>query len=200
MIRLMLRAARTTLLVPCLGAVILTACRPAQPGNDTTAQGTQSSASDSQSLVTPPQLGTVASKPNTTTAGKQIGPRRPTVGESTSTTHTIATIPAKARRDEATSADTLSVASFLDRSLNAGQHVQVAGACLDQFHTRGSAGPPPVSRSDWQLAGGTRVVYVVGRMPMSCSAGSPTLTGTVGIDTAVVLGRRAPRRFLVLSR
>ena len=200
MTRMMLRAARTTLLVSCLGAVMLTACRPAQPGTDTTAQRAQASASDSQSLVTPPQLGTVAAKPNTLTAGKQVGPTRPTAGHPTSNGHAITTIPSKARRDDAAPAETLSVASFLDRALNAGQHVQIAGTCLDQFHTRGSAGPPPVSRSDWQLAGGNHVVYVVGRMPLACSTGSPTLAGSVGIDTTVVAGRRTARRFLVLAR
>jgi hypothetical protein len=199
MTRTMLSAARTTLLVSCLGAVILTACRPAQPGNDTSAQRAQATATDSQSLVTPPTLGTVAAKPTTSTAGKQIGPSRPSAARSTSSTHPITTIPPKARRGEAAAAESLSVASFLDRSLNAGQHVQITGTCLDQFHTRGSAGPPPVSRSDWQLAGGTQVVYVVGRMPLACSAGPLTLAGTVGIDTTVVLGRRAARRFLVLA-
>jgi hypothetical protein len=200
MTRVMLRAARTTLLVSCLSAVVLTACSPAQPGTDTTARRAQATAPDSQSLVTPPQLGTVAAKPNTSTGGKQIGPSRPTAGQSTNGTHAITTIPPKARPGEAPAAETLSVASFLDRSLNAGRRVQITGTCLDQFHTRGSAGPPPLSRSDWQLAGGNQVVYVIGRMPLACSAGSLTLTGTVGIDSTVIAGRRAPRRFLVLAR
>jgi hypothetical protein len=200
MIRMMLHAPRTALFMSCLGGVIITACRPAQPGNDTTAQRTQASAADSQSLVIPPPLGTVAAKPNTLQAGKQIGVRRPNVGETTSAGRANTTIPPIARRGDATVAETLTVAAFLDRSMTAGHRVQISGTCLDQFHTRGSAGPPPVSRSDWQLANGTQVVYVVGRMPSGCSAGSLTLTGTVGMDSTLVGGRRVPRRFLVISR
>jgi hypothetical protein len=191
---------RATLLATYLGAMILVGCKPAKPGNNGGAQGTQPAAADSQSLVTPPHLGAVAAQPGASSTGKEIGPRRPPVGETTGPSHAIATIPAKARRGDTIATESLTVASFLDRSMDAGQRVQVTGTCLDQFHASGSAGPPPVSRSDWQLAAGTRVVYVVGRMPAACSAGPVTLTATVAIDTTLVGGRSEPRRFLVVTR
>jgi hypothetical protein len=195
----MRRTLSSTLLVPFLGAVVLSGCRPSQPESDTTAQRPQPSASDSQVLVTPPHLGAVTAQPNTSTAGK-MGPKRPGVGDSGASLRANGPIPTKARRGDAATAESLTVASFLDRSMDAGRQVQVTGTCLDQFHARGSAGPPPVSRSDWQLASGTRVVYVVGRMPVACSAGSLTLAATVAIDTTLVSGRREPRRYLVVSR
>lgn len=199
--RSLIHAMRSTLLAPYLGTMILVGCKPAKPDNNDSAQRTQATASDSQSLVTPPHLGAaIAVQPGTSSSGKKIGPRRPPAGETTGSAHANATIPVKARRDDAAATESLTVASFLDRSMEAGQRVQVTGTCLDQFHARGSAGPPPVSRSDWQLATGTKVVYVVGRMPAACSAGSLTITATVAIDTTLVGGRSEPRRFLVVSR
>jgi hypothetical protein len=196
----LLHAMRSTLLAPFLGAMILAGCKPAQPDNNGGAQAARPTASDSQSLVTPSHLGAVAAQPGTSSTGKEIGPRRPSAGETTGPAHSNATIPVKAQRGDATASESLTVASFLERSIAAGERVQVTGTCLDQFHASGIAGPPPVSRSDWQLATGTKIVYVVGRMPAACSAGPLTLTATVAIDTTLVGGRRAPRRFLVVSR
>ena len=51
--------------------------------------------------------------------------------------------------------DTLTVSSLLSRPVTRGQRVVVRGTCLDQFHTRGSAGPSPIERTI------TRIVSVV---------------------------------------
>ena len=188
--RIMRRITRSTLLFLGSGAVIVAACAPAQPEKPPT--------SDTQSLGVPQTLGTARPQASSTSKAK-IEPRRPPVGD-LSNAHDNMSIPLKARRDDESANKPLSVESFVGRSMNAGERVQVTGTCLDQFHARGSAGPPPVSRSDWQLANGTEVVYVTGRMPASCASGTVTISATVGIDTAVVDGQQHARRFLVIPR
>lgn len=94
----------------------------------------------------------------------------------------------------------LSVTAFLATGLPQGAKVKIHGACIDQFHARGSAGSPPVSRSDWQLATGTATVYVVGAVPPGCSTGEVTLAGVVATDSAMLGGERRVRRYLVLPR
>lgn len=109
---------------------------------------------------------------------------------------------AKASRVTATTerSDTLTVSSFLAQPLARGQRVMVSGSCLDQFHTRGAAGPPPVARSDWQLVSGQQVVYVVGPQPGECLSGPVTIVATVGVDTVAGFGKRQERRYLILVR
>jgi hypothetical protein len=184
---------RATILVAGLGLLMLAACSPSHPENN----GSSPAGSDSQALVKPPQLGEVAAEPAISDSGKSAGIRRPPVQGTTGSIN--GTIPVKARRGVAAS-ESLTVGTFLDKSFDAGQRVQIAGTCLDQFHTNASAGPPPVSRSDWQLSSGTRVVYVVGRMPASCATGPVTISATVSIDTTMIAGQRRPRRFLTISR
>jgi hypothetical protein len=200
MTRTMFRILLHPRLASCVALIILGGCQPAQPKNDGVAQPLHPNASDSQSLATPPALGTVPAQASSSPSKSEAGPRRPSGAETVGTPRTKGTIPSTARRSDPSTTESLTVASFLDRSVDAGQRVQVTGTCLDQFHANGSAGPPPVSRSDWQLASGTRVVYVVGRMPAACAAGPLTITATVGIDTTLVGGLREPRRFLVISR
>jgi hypothetical protein len=194
-------AVRSKLLTPFLGVILLAGCKPAQPENGGSAQGPQQSTSDSPSLGKPPYLGTVAGQSSSSAAKNQIGLRRPPAQETTTNAHVNATIPVKARHEDPAPGGPLSVSAFLDRPVSPGQRVQVTGTCLDQFHARGSAGPPPVSRSDWQLASGTQVVYVVGRMPTSCATEAATsISATVGIDTTMIAGTSRPRRYLVIPR
>jgi hypothetical protein len=192
-----LPTARGLVVVPVLATMILVGCSPSQRENNGSQQSAQSSASDSQTLVKPPHLGEVA-EPIDSNAATPEGPRRPPVAKTAE--HSLGTIPMKARRGEAPASESLTVASFLDRSIATGQRVQVTGTCLDQFHARASAGPPPVSRSDWQLTSGDQVVYVVGRMPRSCATGPTTISATVAFDTSVIAGQRRPRRYLIVSR
>ena len=191
----MLHTLRSLVLLPAVGAMIAAGCRPSQPEKSQVAQPT---ASDSQRLVQPPHLGEVATRPATADSGKTAGPRRPSVPDSNGPR--LGTIPIKARRADTNASELLTVASFLDRTLAAGQHVQVTGTCLDQFHANPSAGAPPVGRSDWQLTNGTQVVYVAGRMPSSCIPGPATISATVAIDTTLIAGKRQPRRYLTISR
>jgi hypothetical protein len=188
------RALPCTFVMAASAMVLLTACSPAHPEN----KGEPATTPDSRSLAPPPQLGTVAPE-DSASSGKPGGLRRPSARDTADRGHITAVIPPKARRD-GTAGGALSVASFLSKPVKSGQRVQVTGICLDQFHVRGSAGSPPVSRSDWQLASGVQVVYVVGPMPASCAKGSTTISATVEIDTAIVSGEKQPRRFLAISR
>lgn len=195
-----LSAVGSRFLISCLISIVAVGCSRARPENENGARDPQLSALDSQSLVTPPVLGTAPAQAVSSSGKNQAAPQRPAVGEKPANSHAITAIPAKARRDNASTSEALSVASFLDRSLDAGQPVQVTGTCIDGFHARGSAGPPPVSRSDWQLSNGTQVVYVVGRMPASCASGAVTISAVVGVDTVAIIGTRRVRRFLVIPR
>lgn len=195
-----LSAVGSRFLIAGLISIVAVGCSRARPENENGAGDPRLAASDSQSLVTPPVLGTVPAQAVSSGGKNQATPQRPAAGEIPANSHAITAIPAKARRDSAFTGEVLSVASFLDRSLDAGQRVQVTGTCIDGFHARGSAGSPPVSRSDWQLSNGTQVVYVVGRMPASCANGAVTISATVGVDTVTIIGTRRARRYLVIPR
>jgi hypothetical protein len=186
---------RTLVVVSVVVAAIAVACRPSQPEN---AQVSRRTASDSQTLVKPPHLGEAPPRTVATDSGQMTGPRRPPASGSTGSR--LGAIPVKARRDDTLASESLTVASFLSRALSAGQRVQITGTCLDQFHASPSAGPPPISRSDWQLTNGTQIVYVVGRMPASCVPGPAAISAIVTIDTTLIGGQRRPRRFLTIPR
>jgi hypothetical protein len=185
---------RIVVVVSVVVAAIAVACRPSQPEN---AQVSQRTASDSQTLVKPPHLGEVPPQ-TVANSGQVTSPRRPPVSGSTGSR--LGAIPVKARRGDTLASESLTVASFLSRALSAGQRVQITGTCLDQFHANPSAGPPPVSRSDWQLTNGGQIVYVVGRMPVSCVPGPAAISAIVTIDTTLIGGQRRPRRFLTIPR
>jgi hypothetical protein len=57
-----------------------------------------------------------------------------------------------------------------------------------------------MSRSDWQLAEGDRVMYVVGRYPIACSTGRATISVIADVDTITVGATRRPRQYLVIPR
>ncbi len=84
-----------------------------------------------------------------------------------------------------------------------GQEVFVAGRCLG-FPGGQTAGPPPVTRSDWLLDGDSAVIYVTGALPSGCSAtggsaGWTNVHARVAQDTLPALGNEParPRRYLV---
>ncbi|HKA58319.1 MAG TPA: hypothetical protein VKD28_06870 [Gemmatimonadales bacterium] len=84
-----------------------------------------------------------------------------------------------------------------------GKRVRVTGKCMG-YSTPLAVGPPPRTRSDWQLADGSMAIYVVGTFPPGCSptTGSSepvTIIGVVTEDTipARLGGPARPRRFMV---
>jgi hypothetical protein len=190
----MLHTVRTLILISGIGATVATGCTGSQSGNSNVAQ----QVADSQTLVKPPHLGEAAARPVAVDSGTAMSPRRPSLPVSTGPR--LGTIPEKARRADSSASESLTVSSFFDRSLEAGQRIQITGTCLDQFHVKAGAGTPPVSRSDWQLTNGTQAVYVVGRMPASCVPGPATISAIVAIDTTPIGGQRRPRRFLTIPR
>ena len=91
-----------------------------------------------------------------------------------------------------------------------GKRVHVTGRCLG-YSSAGSLGPPPLTRSDWQLQSSGASIFVSGPLPTGCSAtdaGSGTgatpvtILARVAEDTLPSLGKQrgAPRRYLVLIR
>lgn len=189
------------------GAVlVLASCRPSVPaasrGAETAAvqpaQATDTSALSTSTEASSAGTGTAATQP----ASSSEPAKPPAVPEPTSrpgTASVIHKVTGGQAHPTAARGDTMSVAAFLSANLSPGQEVVVRGACLDQFHVRSAAGPPPASRSDWQLVSGEHTVYVVGLAPGECAAGPVAVRATVGVDT-ISLGTRAqPRRFLVLA-
>ncbi|HKG91962.1 MAG TPA: hypothetical protein VKA84_08735 [Gemmatimonadaceae bacterium] len=87
-----------------------------------------------------------------------------------------------------------------------GQRVHVTGRCLG-YSNPTTLGPPPLTRSDWQLQGAGVAIFVSGPLPGGCSAteGSSapiTILARVAEDTLPALGKMpgTPRRYLVLIR
>ena len=91
-----------------------------------------------------------------------------------------------------------------------GKRVHVTGRCLG-YSSAGSLGPPPLTRSDWQLQSSGASIFVSGPLPTGCSAtdagtgtgATPvTILARVAEDTLPSLGKQrgAPRRYLVLIR
>jgi hypothetical protein len=185
--------ARTLVSVSVVCLSVLHGCAP--KANN----GGSKQASDSQSLVTPPQLGTAPAASSTTSNQNSTGPRRPSVQDTSIVGRAKGNIPPNVPR-EGGSKSTFTVSSFLKSRIGAGERVRISGTCLDQFHTRASAGSPPVNRSDWQLSTGDDLLYVVGRMPPSCAGGQTTIAGMVSVDTALIAGERRARRYLSITR
>jgi hypothetical protein len=105
-----------------------------------------------------------------------------------------------------TSPDTASVtvAQVIDSASLVGRTVSVTGRCLGYQVPAVAIGPPPLTRSDWQLEDGGVAVFVSGAYPAGCSAtaGSTTPTTVVALvaqDTLPALGNRpaTARRYLV---
>lgn len=73
------------------------------------------------------------------------------------------------------SRDTISVGAILsDSQAYLGRHQNVRGTCLGW---RGPAsGPPPSTRSHWQIGDETHALWVVGPMPAGCTGASGGLT------------------------
>ena len=101
-------------------------------------------------------------------------------------------------------ADTsVTVAEIAGSSALVGKRVRVTGRCMG-YSTPLAVGPPPRTRSDWQLADGGVAIYVVGTFPPGCSptTGSSepvTIIGVVAEDTIPARLERPARarRFMV---
>lgn len=100
---------------------------------------------------------------------------------------------------------TVQVTDILGSSTLVGRRVQVTGTCLGYRVPSVAVGPPPRTRSDWQLESGGVAIYVVGQLPPGCSATegstSPTMIiGTVREDTLQGLGPNPPRARRFMER
>lgn len=97
----------------------------------------------------------------------------------------------------------ITIQQLLNSDSLIGEWVRVSGRCLG-YTAQVAVGPPPLTRSDWQLEDGEMAIYVSGSLPNGCSAteGSSdriTVTAMVAQDTLPALGNRPamPRRYLV---
>ena len=86
----------------------------------------------------------------------------------------------------------------------AGKSVRITGTCLGYSVPTVAKGPPPVTRSDWQLEDQGEAVWVTGQLPSGCqsttpSAGPVTITAEVAQDTVPTLGGQGGgvRRYLI---
>lgn len=85
-----------------------------------------------------------------------------------------------------------------------GKSVSITGTCLGYAVPTVAKGPPPVTRSDWQLEDQGEAVWVTGPLPSGCqttapSAGPVTITAVVAQDTVPALGGQGGggRQYLV---
>jgi len=186
-----------------IAAVLAVSCTPTAQQTNPAASGSAKATSAAEglndSMQPPPPLGTAVA------AASTGGPQRPGAQSGDSNYRTI---PAEARQPKGTLRkgegrperdETLSVSEFLDGHVEAGHMVSVRGNCRDQFHASGSAGAPPRSRSDWQLADERAALYVSGPMPTACALGPVVVRALVSVDTIQLSGRPLPRRFLVIQ-
>lgn len=97
----------------------------------------------------------------------------------------------------------VTVAEIAGSGALVGKRVRVTGRCMG-YSKPLAVGPPPRTRSDWQLADGSTAIYVVGTFPPGCSptTGSSepvTIIGVVTEDTLPALMDRPARarRFMV---
>jgi hypothetical protein len=116
---------------------------------------------------------------------------------------TVATLACHRRHHEpvegpSTNPPTVSVDDVLAMQLSRAEPIQVRGRCLDKLHAR-SLGPPPVSRSDWQLASDAAAIFVSGPQPADCDGNSlVTVAARVYTDTIrAPIGVPRERRYLV---
>ena len=90
---------------------------------------------------------------------------------------------------EASEHRSISVRVLLSTRPKSGTVVTVSGLCYGLAGLL-AAGPPPSSRSDWQLGDGSVAVFVVGPIPLNCvqqaNAPSVTIRATVRRDSVAV--------------
>ncbi|MBK8003941.1 MAG: hypothetical protein IPK12_08335 [Gemmatimonadetes bacterium] len=99
---------------------------------------------------------------------------------------------------------TVTVHQVLTTPSLAGQSVSITGTCLGYAVPTVAKGPPPVTRSDWQLEEQGEAVWVTGPLPSGCgvttgSTSAATITAEVGQDTLPALGGQGGgvRQYLV---
>jgi hypothetical protein len=176
-------------------------CRPSTPESAKPPSSDDVGPASAKDSVRAPRLGTSPTVQDSATANpRAVSAATPKTSAAASGARTTAPPVIARKRSAPYHGETLTVAAFLSRTFEADDQVVVTGSCLDQFLVRGSAGPPPFSRSDWQLASDGLEVYVVGIIPGECSSGPVTITARVGVDTVQATGHPQPRRFLIIAR
>jgi hypothetical protein len=114
--------------------------------------------------------------------------------ENTATADTVATAPSNSVE--------VSIRELVNGAVQVGKVVRTHGQCIG-YSKPVAQGPPPRTRSDWQLEDGGIAIWVVGAFPPGCTgAGGDgtriTVSGSVAEDTVVALnGRGHVRRFLI---
>jgi hypothetical protein len=96
----------------------------------------------------------------------------------------------------------VTVADVLDDGRPVGKHVQVMGDCLRQGVAL-AEGPPPVTRSDWELGAGKRAVWVTGPRPAGCSMATARAGVVIWAQVLADTGKRLDgsvrvRRYLAI--
>ncbi|HJS44449.1 MAG TPA: hypothetical protein VJ755_13345 [Gemmatimonadales bacterium] len=88
----------------------------------------------------------------------------------------------------------VTVAEIAASNALVGKRVRVTGRCMG-YSTPLAVGPPPQTRSDWQLADGGTAIYVVGTFPPGCSptTGSSEPVTIIGVVTEDTLPARMER-------
>ena len=113
--------------------------------------------------------------------------------------------PAPAVREVESTPREVSVAQLLTDEIPVGARVEVRGTCIGYSRVV-ALGPPPRTRSDWQLEADGVAVWVVGSYPPGCSGTEParearTLSFEVAADTLPALGTQTGRvrRYLLYT-
>lgn len=98
----------------------------------------------------------------------------------------------------------VSVHDVLTTASLVGKAVEVTGRCLGYSVPTVAKGPPPLTRSDWQLEDNGEAVWVSGAMPAGCTPTAPaesasTISALVAQDTMPGLGTQkgTARQYLV---
>lgn len=88
----------------------------------------------------------------------------------------------------------VTVAEIAGSGALVGKRVRVQGRCMG-YSTPLAVGPPPRTRSDWQLADGSVAIYVVGDFPPGCSptTGSTEPVTIIGVVTEDTIPARLER-------
>jgi hypothetical protein len=88
----------------------------------------------------------------------------------------------------------VTVAEIAGSSALVGRRVRVQGRCMG-YSTPLAVGPPPRTRSDWQLENGGVAIYVVGDFPPGCSptTGSTEPVTIIGVVTEDTIPARLER-------
>lgn len=170
-------------------ALLAVGCQ-SRPKSDVAIEGGRQPA-----VTVAPDTSAEAAAPHTGPSPGVVEPARPTPTETTEVTP----IRVPRRAD----VPIVTVRELMTSDAYVGKRVEVAGRCLG-YAAQVAVGPPPVTRSDWQLEDADAAIFVTGPLPGGCSptegsAQRTTILALVAQDTLPALGNRAAtaRRYLV---